>query len=315
MTKFQILSLDGGGIRGLFSAAVLANLEEDYKISLTDHFDLIVGTSTGGIIALGLGKGMKAREIMEFYVKFGPLIFPPNVLKSNALKFCRWMIRQKYSNRPLQEALKQCFGDARMADSIRPLVIPSYNIGEDDLYLFKTPHHPNFRRDWKVPLWKVAMATSAAPTFFPVFKGIDNLRLADGGVCANNPAMVGIVEALKRFEIPLSSIHVCSIGTTDDLVGRPKSFDNAGVFKWLKNDGVQVFMRGQSQMTHAHAQFFIGKDNVTRLDPPVPKGKFEIDKITPNELKALAAHASRKFNGEFEKFLGHKAHAYTPCYK
>jgi hypothetical protein len=127
--------------------------------------------------------------------------------------------------------------------------------------------------------------------------------------------MVGIVEAHKRFAVPLSSIHVCSIGTTDDLVGRPKSFDDAGVFKWLKNDGVQVFMRGQSQMTHTHAQFFIGKDNVTRLDPHVPKGKFEIDKITPNELKALAAHASRKFNGEFKKFIDHKAHDYMPCYK
>ena len=73
--RFQILSLDGGGIKGLFSAAVLAKLEEDLNTNITDHFDLIVGTSTGGIIALGLGLGMKPQEIVQFYVESGPQIF------------------------------------------------------------------------------------------------------------------------------------------------------------------------------------------------------------------------------------------------
>ena len=74
-TKFQILSLDGGGIKGLFSAAILAFLEEDLETKIIDHFDLIVGTSTGGLIALGLGAGLTPRELVEFYVANGPKIF------------------------------------------------------------------------------------------------------------------------------------------------------------------------------------------------------------------------------------------------
>jgi len=74
--RFQILSLDGGGIKGIFSAAVLTHLEEDLQINVADHFDLITGTSTGGIIALCLGLGMRPRDIVRFYVDQGPLIFP-----------------------------------------------------------------------------------------------------------------------------------------------------------------------------------------------------------------------------------------------
>lgn len=73
--RFQILSLDGGGIKGLFSAAVLAKIEEDLGVTVADHFDLITGTSTGGIIALGLGIGLHPREIVHFYVSQGPAIF------------------------------------------------------------------------------------------------------------------------------------------------------------------------------------------------------------------------------------------------
>ncbi len=73
--RFQILSLDGGGLRGMFSAAVLARLEEDLDVRVVDHFDLIAGTSTGGIIALGLGLGMSPRDILQFYTDHGPRIF------------------------------------------------------------------------------------------------------------------------------------------------------------------------------------------------------------------------------------------------
>ena len=153
--KFQILSLDGGGIKGLFSAAVLTFLEDDLDIKIVDHFDLIVGTSTGGLIALGLGSGLAPKDIVEFYVTQGPNIFP-----SNPLLFLKRYIRRKFDAGPVEDALKSCFGDKRLADSVTRLVIPSYNIGEDHVYLFKTPHHARLKRDWKVPLWKVGMATS-----------------------------------------------------------------------------------------------------------------------------------------------------------
>jgi patatin-like phospholipase/acyl hydrolase len=168
MERFQILSLDGGGIKGLFSAAILAFFEEDLKLKIIDHFDLIVGTSTGGIIALALGLGISPREIVEFYVNKGPMIFPK-------IKFPRvkQFLKRKYNSKNLEKALIDCFGDKHLADSKKRLVIPSYNISNDDVYLFKTSHHERLRRDYKVPVWKVAMATSAAPTFFSSFREMD----------------------------------------------------------------------------------------------------------------------------------------------
>ncbi|RKX57992.1 MAG: hypothetical protein DRP28_05685, partial [Thermodesulfobacteriota bacterium] len=181
--RFQILSLDGGGIKGLFSAAVLAFLEEDHGLRIADHFDLIVGTSTGGIIALALGMGMRPREIVRFYIQKGPEIFV-----ANRLFGIKRFFRSKYDNDGLESALKDCFGEKRLADSVKRLVIPSYNIGEDDVYLFKTPHHERLKRDYKVPVWKVALATSAASTYFPSCLKLDHIRLVDGGVWANNPS-------------------------------------------------------------------------------------------------------------------------------
>ena len=154
---FQILALDGGGIKGIFSAAILAHLEEDLEINLINHFDLIVGTSTGGIIALGLGIGMRPREILKFYVSEGPGIF-----KQNMFSKMKQVLNSKYEPFVLEESFKKYFGEKKLIDSKKRLVIPSYNLGDDDVYIFKTPHHKRLKRDFKVPIWKVAMATSAA---------------------------------------------------------------------------------------------------------------------------------------------------------
>src|SRR2546426_3847238 len=160
--RFQIMSFDGGGIKGLFSAAVLAKLEDDLSTDISGHFDLIVGTSTGGIIALGLGLGMKPREIVQFYMEKGPKIFGSSLgLRRISHWFCR-----KFDQTPLRNALQECFKDKRLADSKKRLVITSYNLGADDIYLFKTPHHKRLKRDYKVPMWEIALATSAAPTYF-----------------------------------------------------------------------------------------------------------------------------------------------------
>ena len=116
--RFQILSLDGGGIKGIFSAAALANIENDLKVSIIDHFDLIVGTSTGGVIALGLGLGMRPMEILHFYVECGSKIFSNNFGVS-PLK--HWLCR-KYTDSQFHLALQKCFGNSRLADSMKRLV-------------------------------------------------------------------------------------------------------------------------------------------------------------------------------------------------
>src|SRR6266545_4193800 len=179
--RFQVLSLDGGGLRGIFAAALLAGLEEDIGQSVVDLFDLVVGTSTGGIIALGLGAGLTPREILEFYVSEKDRIFP-NRFGWRAL---RQVFAAKYRPGRLEAALQHIFEETLFGESRVPLVIPAYNLGENDVYLFKTPHHERLKRDHRVPMWAVAMATSAAPTFFPAFRlPAHHVRLVDGGVWA-----------------------------------------------------------------------------------------------------------------------------------
>jgi patatin-like phospholipase/acyl hydrolase len=308
--KFQVLSLDGGGIKGIFSAAVLAHLEEDLRINITEHFDLIAGTSTGGIIALGLGFGMRPEEIVQFYVDMGPRIFPPSKMKQIA---CYW--RSKYDGRMLEKALRECFGNARLGDSRKRLVIPSYNTGDDDVYLFKTSHHERLTRDYKAPMWKVGMATSAAPAFFPCFQGVDHMRLVDGGVWANNPAMVSIVEAVSMLGLPLEAISVFSLGTTDVVKGRSKKLDQGGFWQW-KTAAVDVIMRGQSIGAVTQAQHLLGQDHVLRLNPQVPDNLFALDRLSVKELLSKAAHVSRHFSPQLEKmFADHIAPEFEPCHK
>jgi len=306
-TDFHILSLDGGGIKGLFSAAVLAFLEEDCSIRIAEHFDLITGTSTGGIIALGLGAGLSPREIVQFYVDEGPKIF-----KAHFFSGIQQYATSKFLPVSLEAAVKKCFKDLRLADSIKPLVIPSFNLGEDEVYIFKTPHHERFTRDFKVPLWQVAMATSAAPCFLPAFKKIDGMRLIDGGVWANNPIILGIAEATSVFSRPLGTIRVLSLGTTDEVKHRPPNLDEGGFWQW-KQQAPDVIMRGQSVGATGQAMHLLGKDKVLRLNPTVPAGLFGLDTLSIDELMAKAAHQSRKYVPEFKKlFTGHAAPQFIP---
>jgi uncharacterized protein len=316
LKRFQILSLDGGGIKGLFSAAVLAHLEDDLNLRVTDHFDLVVGTSTGGIIALALGIGMTPREIVHFYVNKGPDIFAgrgPTVPKRMWHWWRHWF-RNKFKSLPLEKALKECFGEKRLADSKKRLVIPSYSLGEDDIYLFKTPHHERLTRDYKVPIWKVAMSTSAAPTFFPCFGEVDRIRLVDGGVWANNPIMVGVAEAVSMLHVPLEAIYVLSLGTTNEVKNRPNELDHGGIWQW-KRSAIDVVLRGQSIGAFTQAFHLLGSDKVYRIDPKVPDRLFALDKLTEEALLGKAAHESRFHTPKFkERFMGHIAPEYKPIH-
>jgi len=312
--RFQILSLDGGGIKGIFSAGVLAAIEEDLNITVTDHFDLIAGTSTGGIIAIGLGLGLRPRELVEFYLREGPKVFPSWF----GLKWFQHWAWRKFSSAPLEKALKRCYKEKLFGDSTKRLVIPSYNLGEDDVYIFRTPHHERLRRDFKVPAWKVAKATSAAPTFFPCSRDVDSLRLIDGGVWANNPTLVALAEAVGTLSVPLSAIHVFSIGTSDAVIQRRKRLNKGGIIAWGRESAaVDVIMRGQSIGVHNQAKFLLGADHVERLDPKVAADEFSLDGIhKADDLIAKAAHHSRVFMPIFKaRFAGHIAPTYEPLHR
>lgn len=305
---FHILALDGGGVKGLATAAILAKLEEDLDTKIVEHFDLLAGTSTGGLIAIGLGLGMRPADILKFYVEKGPRIFHNPVKARNLMQW----FRRKYSRTSLEEALREVFGEKRLGDSERPLVIPSYDLDSEQVYLFKTPHHARLNRDWKVPAWQVALATSAAPTFFPTYTGVDSVRLIDGGVWANNPVIVAITEAVSMFCVPLQSIRVLSIGTTRPTVIRPGRLDGGGRLVWAAA-AVDVIMKAQSFSANTQAVHLLGKDKVYRLDSVVPNGLFGMDKLNERQMLSWAATTSRDFSPQFKThFQPHLAGEYTP---
>ena len=154
--QFRILSIDGGGIRGIFPAAVLAGLEARYLggASVARCFDLVAGTSTGGIIALGLAAGLKASELRDIYIRRGCEIFPPlrggvlGDLEHRWLKIRRYF-RYRYDRNALMRVLEQTLGEREFGSAKSRLCIPSFDGRYGEVYVFKTPHHPDFRKDRK----------------------------------------------------------------------------------------------------------------------------------------------------------------------
>jgi patatin-like phospholipase/acyl hydrolase len=211
---FKILSLDGGGIRGLYTAEVLRHFEEGFG-PISEHFDMICGTSTGGLIALALSKGVPAVDIVKFYKEKGPLIFPAKKLWSESRGKIRQLLTSgKYDNGPLEKALQDILGDTQMSEAKNLLCIPAYNLTSGRPRVFKYPHPEGYMYASKYgSMLEAALATSAAPTYFPV-KFINNCYYTDGGVWANNPVLCGIQEALEYFVGDDKELH----GPNKDLV-------------------------------------------------------------------------------------------------
>lgn len=299
----QVLSLDGGGLKGLFSAAVLEALEQDLDAHLVDHFDLIVGTSTGGLIALGLGAGLSPTEIVDFYVSRGPRIFPRR-------GWARQLVTAKHRPEALKEALDDVFGTCRMWQSRTRLVIPSYSLDARDVYVFKTPHHPRLRRDFRETMVDVAMATTAAPTFLPAFR-LRNNRLIDGGVWATNPALVGVAEATGLLGATTRQVRMLSLGTTDEVRGAGRGLDDGGLLQWGRR-GAPLLLRAQSQADDHAVEHLLGRGRVTRIDPVVPTGTFALDRVDASRIRGLAEDEARRWSEQVAGFLAHWAEPFAP---
>lgn len=304
----QILSLDGGGLKGLFSAAILDMLERDLGAKLTEHFDLVAGTSTGGLIALALGAGMTPAEIVDFYVERGPQIFPVRPLSR-----LRQITRAKHRPGALRHALEDIFGDRRLGQSEKRLVIPSYSLDADDVYIFKTPHHPRLRRDYRERMVDVAMATAAAPTYLPAFS-LGHHRLIDGGVWANNPSLVAVTEAISMLGAAPARIRLLSLGTTDPVAGRSDRLDEGGLAQWASS-APRVLLRAQSLASWHIVEHVLGRGRVTRIDPAVPNGLFSLDRLDARRIRGLAEDVSRRWSEQVEPFMAHRAEAFVPHYE
>lgn len=206
---FRVLSIDGGGVRGVYPAALLAQFEQQLAQPIHRFFDLIVGTSTGGILAIGLALGIPARELEGLYRERASAVFPQSYLGGAR----RWMTGRKYATGPLEDELRRAFGDAQLGAAKTRLCIPAVDCATGSPRVFKTRHSERFHVDAKLPAYRVALATAAAPTYFPAVPVTGPDAMVDGGLWANNPTMVGIVEATSVLRVPPSSLRVLSIGT------------------------------------------------------------------------------------------------------
>ena len=318
--QFRVLSIDGGGIRGIFPAAFLADLEETYLRgqSVADYFDLIAGTSTGGIIALGLASGLRASELRDVYIRRGCEIFPapwtgiPRIVARQWKSFCR-LFRYRYNRAALTRVLEDVLGDRTFGRATSRLCIPSFDGRYGEVYIFKTPHHPDYVRDGKGRMTKVAAATGAAPTYFrPLQDG--GYTFVDGGVWANNPVMIALVDALTCFTVSRSGISILTLGCGDEpyVVGRSKLLFG-GMFAW--RDVIGAAMKFQSQNALGQAGLLIGADRVVRIDVPEMARLMELDdwRRAVQELPA-AAKVALVENGDriAATFLSEPAAPYTP---
>lgn len=303
----RILALDGGGIKGVLEAAFLDAVETATGKRIADHFDLVAGTSTGGIIALGLGLGLSARDIVEFYVREGPRIFDQaEPIGANGIaQRCSAMLRKwrrrgqqlawpKYEPDALRVALTAAFGSKTLGESRLRLVIPAYHGDKDDLYVFKTRHHPRLQVDWRERAVDVALATAAAPTYFRAHVMPSGAPLIDGGIWANNPAGVAAVEARSILGWKDDDLFVLSLGCTEEIFDVPIS---AG-YKGLLLKSSELFMRGQSRASAGTAKLLCGHTEAApryfRRQVAVPAGKFSLDRVEMiDRLRGLGASCAR----------------------
>ena len=314
----RILSIDGGGIKGVFPAAFLACLEEDLQgRPIGEYFDLIVGTSTGGIIAMALGLGFSAKEILKFYEEMGTEVFPTqNILM-------RWIKKIKgplYDNGPLEAVLRRKFGDLTLGNSKTRLVIPTYNYKQGEVHIYKTAHNERFKNDFKKQAVEVCLATSAAPTYFPVYSGIQGQPLIDGGVFANNPTSLAIIEAMTVLNWGLEDLCVLSLGCTQYAfpeIPRYAKYVPGGLVDWgPKVD--DLFMQGQAAVSHSTATLLLGrnKEKLWRYSPNVAYGRFELDNVKRiDELRGLGFSEARKAQPDIETFFFREpAEKFVPCH-
>lgn len=258
---FKILSLDGGGIRGVYASTLLRLIEDEFG-PCSKHFDLIAGTSTGGIIAVGLGLGISAQQIDDLYVIEGEQIFPRSSFP--LVRFFQQLFGPIHDHEVLEQKLKENFGNSLLGESSNRLVIPAFVGPNPQLAVFKTDHHPDYKRDWKNEAWRIARATSAAPTFYEGH-GEGDAYFLDGGVWANNPILCAVVEAITAYEVQPSDIRVISVGTGSALKSLKKGAIRSGFIGWRKIIEVAMGLTADSAL--GQARLFLGPDSVLRLDP------------------------------------------------
>jgi patatin-like phospholipase/acyl hydrolase len=299
---FRILTIDGGGIRGIIPATLLAAIEQRTGKRIAEMFDLIAGTSTGGILAVGLAKPgadgkseYSAADLLQLYFKEGPTIFPESVWRR--IVSGDFTLDEKYPCDGVESVLKRYFGDARLKDALTNLLITSYEIQIRMPWLFRSDRakkNPNF----DFPMWEVARATSAAPTYFEPQK-IDKAdksgiwALVDGGTYANNPSMCAYAEA-RCLDRDCDMLMV-SLGTGE--LTRRIDYEKAkkwGLIGWAR-PVLNVVFDGVSKTTdyqlHQLLPAVEGNRRYYRFQVSLTLGSDDMDNTDPKNLNDLKQQA------------------------
>jgi len=312
LKNFKVLSLDGGGIRGYLTILILEILEKTINEKLNEdksigeRFDLIVGTSTGGIIASGLAIGKKASEIKPLYEKLIKKIFTP---------ISKGYLKAKYNQETLRKEIQQILKDKTFNDVKTHLCLTSVDISTSKPRFFKSPYLDKYKSRADEKLIDAVLATSAAPIYFPLVDKKYSFFLADGGLIANNPSMIGITEAYQKTK-DLKKIKLLSIGT-GEMRYMPydvkKIKNKGGVASWTINYSktesffrkkiviplIEVLLNSQSNLITSQARLLLQR-NFLRINPILPTS-IELDETDTDTLKILKNIALEADNEKTKK--------------
>ena len=294
---FHILALDGGGTRGIYSAQLLAKAEQAFDVRIKDCFDLIVGTSTGAIIAGAVVSDIPMDEIVELFEIEAPDIFQKRWYR-NPLFF------SKYSNENLAQIIAKHIPAKPLSEISTPLMITTSEITKSELHIFRSNYAEKLSEsdysDGDICLRDAIVASCAAPTFFAP-KHIKSHLLADGGLWANNPSIAAYTEALTNFEKQANQIKIVSLGTGHSVSMYRKRRGWGFLSGWGGIKIVSYVMTLQSQASANLAKLLL-KENYLRIDPAIDF--WDIDTVVQSEnLKSMAVRDFTEHALEIETFI------------
>lgn len=288
-----ILAICGGGFAGLFAAEVLVQLEATVERPLHEAFDLIAGTSVGGLLALGLADGQPAQKLSDLLAEVGPELF--GYPRLGALK-------PKHGRAPLEKAADALFEGRLLSDLKTHVLIPAVDMTQARTVVFRDAPADPFSR---MKIRDAALATSAAPFFLPPHK-IGSRLFADGGLAANSPEALAASEAVNVLSWPAERTDLLVIGSTSAparVSGHELDLAWGGA-EWLKEGkGLALAMRAQMTLARETAESILGPGRVTVIDVELTPKEAEvisIDKATYNAAKALRTLGENAFDG-FER--------------
>ncbi|WP_231886190.1 CBASS cGAMP-activated phospholipase [Marinomonas atlantica] len=313
---YHVLALSGGGYRGLYTATVLTELEKAMGSPIASHFDLICGTSAGGMLALGLASEIPASRLKATFEERGSNIFGKRSLLRRLLGF--W-VTAKHDSAGLQGELEALFENRKIGNLKHRVLIPAVNYTTGMGQFFKTPHHPTFEFDHEMKIIDTAIATAAAPVYFPLARNERGV-FADGGLVGNAPGLFGLHE-VKTFLSPNkdAKIRVLSIGTmTLGCTIRGGANLDRGILKW-KGGLFDLVISAQESSVDYMLKQSLGDDYFQIDDKATPdqsKDVKALDRVSvdaTNTLKNRGVHAAQRAIGDpkFKAFRDHKASSPT----